>query len=91
MFTLAAHSMGYRVAVLDPGDDSPAGTVADRHLRADYLDHDALQQLGGLCAAATTEFENVPAESLRYLGGVCRVSPAADSVAVAQDRIREKR
>jgi 5-(carboxyamino)imidazole ribonucleotide synthase len=34
MFTMAAQSMGYRVAVLDPGADSPAGSVADRHLLA---------------------------------------------------------
>jgi 5-(carboxyamino)imidazole ribonucleotide synthase len=38
MFCMAAQSLGYRVAVLDPGGDSPAGSVADRTLRADYLD-----------------------------------------------------
>ena len=37
MFAMAAQSMGYRVTVLDPGADSPAGTVADRHLQGDYL------------------------------------------------------
>jgi 5-(carboxyamino)imidazole ribonucleotide synthase len=34
MFTLAAHSMGYRVAVLDPDPLSPAGAIADVHLKA---------------------------------------------------------
>ena len=38
MFTMAAQSMGYRVVVVDPGRDSPAGSVADDHLCADYLD-----------------------------------------------------
>jgi len=90
MFTMAAQSMGYRVMVLDPGADSPAGSVADRHIAADYLDPAGLRMLASHCAAVTTEFENVPAESLRFLAGHCRVSPAADSVAVAQDRIREK-
>jgi 5-(carboxyamino)imidazole ribonucleotide synthase len=90
MFTMAAQSMGYRVAVLDPGDHSPAGTVADRHVRADYLDQDALATLAALCHGVTTEFENVPARSLEYLAGHCRVSPAAAAVAIAQDRIREK-
>jgi 5-(carboxyamino)imidazole ribonucleotide synthase len=42
MFCMAAQSLGYRVAVLDPGDHSPAGTVADRHLAADYLDPQGL-------------------------------------------------
>ena len=59
MFCMAAQSLGYRVAVLDPGDDSPAGSVADRHLRADYLDLAALRTLAATCGAATTEFENL--------------------------------
>ena len=91
MFTMAAQSMGYRVMVLDPGADSPAGSVADAHVAADYLDREGLSALASRCAAVTTEFENVPAESLRFLAGHCRVSPSAESVAVAQDRIQEKR
>ena len=91
MFCMAAQSMGYRVCVVDPGEHSPAGNVADRHLRADYLDPEALETLSQLCAAVTTEFENVPARALDYLARHCRVSPAAASVAIAQDRIAEKR
>ncbi len=91
MFTMAAQAMGYRVMVLDPGRHSPAGTVADRHIGSDYLDATALAELGRCCAAVTTEFENVPAAALERLAGWCVVSPAAASVAIAQDRIREKR
>jgi len=91
MFTLAAHSMGYRVTVLDPDAASPAGTIADVHLRAAYQDREALERLADTCAAVTTEFENVPAESLRWLAAYCIVRPTADSVSVAQDRAREKR
>jgi len=90
MFTMAAQSMGYKVMVLDPGSDSPAGSVADEHLQADYTDAKALGRVAIHCAAATTEFENVPAESLQLLSENCVVSPAAGSVAIAQDRIREK-
>jgi 5-(carboxyamino)imidazole ribonucleotide synthase len=90
MFCMAAQSLGYKVAVLDPGDDSPAGSVADRHIRADYLDPHALSELAALCAAATTEFENVPAHALEVLARDARVAPAARSVAIAQDRISEK-
>lgn len=91
MFTMAAQSMGYRVLVVEPSDDSPAGSVADHHIRADYLDPDALRQVASRCRAVTTEFENVPAEALRFLADHCFVSPTADSVAIAQDRIEEKR
>jgi 5-(carboxyamino)imidazole ribonucleotide synthase len=90
MFTLAAHSMGYRVTVLDPDPLSPAGAIADVHLKAAYQDREALQHLADTCAAVTTEFENVPADSLRWLANHSIVRPAGDAVAVAQDRIREK-
>lgn len=90
MFTLAAHSMGYRVTVLDPDPLSPAGAIADVHLKAAYQDVEALQQLADTCEAVTTEFENVPADSLRWLANHCAVRPAGDAVAIAQDRAREK-
>jgi 5-(carboxyamino)imidazole ribonucleotide synthase len=91
MFCMAAQSMGYRVAVLDPGAEGPAASVADRHIAADYLDPAGLNELARLCAAATTEFENVPAQALQFLAQHCRVTPEAEAVAIAQDRIREKR
>jgi 5-(carboxyamino)imidazole ribonucleotide synthase len=90
MFTMAAQSMGYRVAVLEPSCESPAGGIAEHHVCTEYLDPAGLKQLARICAAATTEFENVPADSLRFLAGHCVVSPSADSVAVAQDRVHEK-
>ena len=91
MFCMAAQSLGYKVCVLDPGHDSPAGAVADDHIAADYLDEAALTELGRRCRAATTEFENVPAAALEFLARHCSVSPDASSVAIAQDRIAEKR
>ena len=91
MFAMAAQSLGYRVVVLDPADDGPAASVADLHVKAAYLDATALESLAGQCAGVTTEFENVPAASLAFLAEHCVVSPAAESVAVAQDRIAEKR
>jgi 5-(carboxyamino)imidazole ribonucleotide synthase len=90
MFCMAAQSLGFRVCVLDPGADSPAGAVADRHLCAGYDDPQALEELGRLCRAVTTEFENVPASVLEALAAQVVVSPAGASVAVAQDRIVEK-
>ena len=87
---MAAQSLGYRIAVLDPATDGPAASVADRHIHADYLDHAGLARLAALASAATTEFENVPAAALEYLARTGRVSPAAQSVAIAQDRISEK-
>lgn len=90
MFCLAARTMGYRVLVLEPDPHSPAGAVADEHLCADYTDLQALARMGEQCAAVTTEFENVPAESLRYLQAHCRVFPTPEAVELTRDRIFEK-
>jgi 5-(carboxyamino)imidazole ribonucleotide synthase len=90
MFTIAARSMGYRVWVLDPDPHSPAGSMADRHLQAGYRDEAALTEMGARCAAVTTEFENVPAETLKFLEARLPVRPGSAAVAVARDRTREK-
>ena len=90
MFVHAAQRMGYGCIVVDPDGDSPAGRVAERHLRADYLDADALNELAQQAAGVTTEFENVPADALRRLADRVPVAPAADAVAVCQDRALEK-
>jgi 5-(carboxyamino)imidazole ribonucleotide synthase len=89
-FVHAAQDLGYRSWVLDPDPDSPAGRVADRHLVAAYDDESALDELGGACAAVTTEFENVPTESLARLEEHTVVRPGPHAVAVCQDRAREK-
>lgn len=91
MFCHAAQRLGYHVAVLDPDPDSPTGQVADRHFCAAYDDAQALDQMAALCAAVTTEFENVPAATLNRLARQTVVAPAADAVEITQDRAREKR
>ncbi|HEY7682226.1 MAG TPA: 5-(carboxyamino)imidazole ribonucleotide synthase [Gemmatimonadales bacterium] len=90
MFTQAAQRMGFEVLVLDPDPASPAGRIATRHLRAAYSDTDALRELGRLAQAVTTEFENVPADSLVFLRDFGPVRPGAEAVKLTQDRIVEK-
>jgi 5-(carboxyamino)imidazole ribonucleotide synthase len=89
-FVVAAHEMGYKVAVLDPDLNSPAGAIADQHIVAAYDDQNALDVLSQSCAAVTTEFENVPAETLAYLARFVPVRPDASCVSIAQNRIAEK-
>lgn len=92
MFTHAAQAMGYKVCVLDPDANSPAGAVAEKHIQADYIDQAALKEMAQLCAAASTEFENVPAQSLDQLEALgVYVAPKSSGVSVAQNRITEKK
>ncbi|WP_027470118.1 5-(carboxyamino)imidazole ribonucleotide synthase [Deefgea rivuli] len=91
MFASAAKNMGYGVTVLDPDSHAPAADFADVHLCKSFTDVEALQYMASHCAAITTEFENVNADSMRWLAeqGV-PMSPSGDCVAIAQDRIAEK-
>jgi len=90
MFAMAAHRLGYLVMVIDPDPLSSAGAVADRHVRAALDDGSALEEMARSCAAVTVETENAPASALQRLSRDVVVSPPAHSVAIAQDRIREK-
>ena len=90
MFAHAAQAMGYFTAVLDKDETSPAGLVSHHHIRTGYEDPQGLAELAKLCAAVTTEFENVPAGALNKLAESLPVSPAGASVAIAQDRAAEK-
>ena len=90
MWVHAAQSMGFQTVVLDPDPQSPAGLVSHRHIQTDYLDPVGLEQLAAACQAATTEFENVPADALAQLAEKIQVAPNAHAVAVAQDRRLEK-
>lgn len=89
-FVIAAHEMGYRVTVLDPDKNSPAGKIADVHLCAAYDNAAALKQMAETCQAITTEFENVPASTLDTLAKSRTVRPSAKAVSIAQHRVLEK-
>lgn len=89
-FVIAAHELGFKVTVLDPDKNSPAGKIADVHICADFDDESALKQMASTCASVSTEFENVPAKSLEKLAERTIVRPSAASVAIAQNRVLEK-
>jgi 5-(carboxyamino)imidazole ribonucleotide synthase len=90
MFCIAARNMGYQLNVLDPDPDSPAGQLADNHIEAAYTDEKALDYMARSCDVITTEFENVPAESMRRLARSKPVYPSAEVLEIAQNRNREK-
>jgi 5-(carboxyamino)imidazole ribonucleotide synthase len=90
MFVHAAQRMGFFTAVLDPDLNSPAGRVSHHHIQTAYTDPVGLKHLTTLCAAVTTEFENVPAPALAKLALTRPVSPSAAAVGIAQDRVAEK-
>lgn len=90
MMIQAAHGLGHRVTVLDPDASGPAAQLADEVIVGAYDDPAALQQLARAAQVFTTEFENVPADSLRFLALHGQTFPSAACVERAQDRRVEK-
>lgn len=90
-FVIAAHEMGYKVTVLDPDKHSPAGKIADVHICSSYTDPEALKRMEETCLAISTEFENVPAETLEFFSRNRIVRPSAIAVGITQNRVSEKR
>ena len=91
MFAERARRMGYRVAALAETEDDPAAQSADWTAvgPSDHLP--TLRAFAETVDAATVEFENVSAASLRVLerAGVI-VRPGWKTLRVSQDRLREK-
>lgn len=91
MFSEAAARMGYHVVVLEPHAPSPAGEVSSAQIAEGYSSEKGLDELASRVLAVTTEFENVPAESLKRLADAGVITaPHADAVAATQDRNVEK-
>ena len=90
MLAMAAADMGLRVCVLCPDPASPAFEVAAGHFIADYDDEAALAGLAEQCDVITLEFENIPVETVQWLGARTPVLPGTKSLEVAQDRVSEK-
>ena len=90
MFVTAAQTMGYKVIVLEPDVNSPAGIIADQHICAKYTDETALAELAQQCDAVTTEFENIPATVLSFLEAKTVVHPSSKALSSTQNRLVEK-
>ena len=90
MFALEARRMGYRLAVLDPGADTPAAQFCDYHLRAPFDDRQACLELARCSDVVTLEWENADVATLREMAAHVAVHPAPEVLEVAQHRVREK-
>jgi 5-(carboxyamino)imidazole ribonucleotide synthase len=90
MTALAAARLGYRCHVFTNEHDSPAEQVCNAATVADFSDREALERFAGAVDIATIEFENIPAESVRWISASTPVLPQLEILEIAQDRLREK-
>ncbi|MES1200928.1 MAG: 5-(carboxyamino)imidazole ribonucleotide synthase [Pseudomonadota bacterium] len=92
MLANAAAELGFDVHIYTPEADSPASRVAARTTVAAFDDRAALEAFARSVAVVTTEFENVPAATGEALVGAgAIVHPNPEALAIAQDRVLEKR
>ncbi len=89
MLALAAAPLGVNSLVVDGSADACAGQVAPLVV-ADWNDYAALEQFAAKVDVVTFDFENVPADTARWLAERVAVFPAPQALAVAQDRLAEK-
>lgn len=90
MMALAAKAQGYRIAVLDPTEDSPCGQVADYKIVDAYNSMAGIQKLAQISDVITYEFENIDAEGLDWLQTNAYVPQGSSVLEITQDRISEK-
>ncbi|MEH7272415.1 5-(carboxyamino)imidazole ribonucleotide synthase [Neobacillus vireti] len=90
MMALSAREKGYRIAVLDPTEDSPCGQVADYKIIANYDDLAAISQLAEISDVITYEFENIDATALEWLCNQAYVPQGKNLLEITQDRVKEK-
>lgn len=67
MMAMAAKQQGYRVLILDPKVNCPAGQVSDAQVVADFDDQEALEKLALQADVITFEFEHISAKGLMAL------------------------
>ena len=91
MLALAAARLGIKTHIYSDEADAPAFQVAAAKTFARYDDAASLEAFAGSCDAITFEFENVPAETAKILARRKPIFPNAHALAVAQDRVEEKR
>ena len=91
MLTQSAKSMGYRVGILEPTPNSPAGQVADFQITAPYNDQAALKQLADASDVLTYEFENVDLAALEAVRSETRIPQGTAILAITRDRINDHR
>ena len=91
MLTEAALPLGFQVVVVDPGDNCPAAQVGAKQIVADLHDEAALHQLAEQADIITIEIEHVDAKLLGEIAALGKpVQPSPDTIAMIQDKFRQK-
>ncbi len=91
MLSEVAKRMGYRVIVLDPKPDAPAGQISDEQIVAEFSNFGALERLAMKTSVLTYEFEHIDAEALSKIEALgYKVYPSAKTLRQIQNKYFQK-
>lgn len=91
MLTLAALPLGFRVVVVESGEDSPAAQVGAQQIVGNLYDPEALKQLADEADYVTVEIEHLDADALENIAAAgVPVHPAPSTIRLIQDKLAQK-
>ncbi len=89
MMAIAARKLGIKSVAYDPSRDACAQNHA-KLVVGSYSDTLTLERFADSVDVVTYEFENVPTETVRAIGGARTIHPSPEALRVSSDRIAEK-
>jgi 5-(carboxyamino)imidazole ribonucleotide synthase len=90
MTAMAARSLGYHLAVLDPDPSCAARFLVETCITAAFDDVVAARELAQRCQVATVEIEKISIEVMRAIQEIIPMRPGPGVLHVVQDRARQK-
>ncbi|RKP24775.1 phosphoribosylaminoimidazole carboxylase [Syncephalis pseudoplumigaleata] len=96
MMAEAAHRLQIPLHILDPAPQAPAKQLLAHttHIDAPFTDPEAIRQLATHCDVLTVEIEHVDTAALEQVArrpdSVVEVQPTAGTIALIQDKLRQK-
>ena len=90
MLAMSAKEMGYKVAILDPGEDACARKFADYFIHSAFNVYENIEKLCKLSDVVTFEFENIDIDSYKKLENEYNFVQASRLLEISQHRLKEK-
>src|SRR5919108_3693544 len=91
MIAQEAKRMSFRIIVLDPSHDSPASSISDEHIVADFKDSNAITMLANKSDVLTYEIELANSEILERLESKnFLVHPSPQTLRIVQNKFKQK-
>jgi 5-(carboxyamino)imidazole ribonucleotide synthase len=91
MIAQEAKRMSFRIIVLDPSHDSPASSISDEHIVADFKDRNAITMLANKSDVLTYEIELANSEILEKLESKnFLVHPSPQTLRIVQNKFKQK-